>query len=66
MQIRANIRGAKGLSDMLGVSVTTAEGIIRRREIEALKIGRAVIITPDAYDAYLAKLKAQQAPAVTP
>lgn len=44
------------------ITVTTIEGLVRRREIAFVKIGRAVVFSRAALDAYIAAHTIQAAP----
>jgi excisionase family DNA binding protein len=57
---RKTIAGARALAEALGVGVTTAEGLIRRREIPSIRLGRRVLIEISEIDAFLRRLKAEQ------
>jgi hypothetical protein len=46
--------------DLLGVSVSTVWGLIRRREIEVCHFGRRAIVSRASIDALLAKRIAEQ------
>ncbi|MBW4043332.1 MAG: helix-turn-helix domain-containing protein [Acidobacteria bacterium] len=44
------------------VTVKTVEGLVRRREVAFVKVGRAVVFTQAALDAYIAAHTVQPAP----
>lgn len=55
------VRGAKGLAEALSISLSMAEGIIRRREIPIVKLGTAVLIEVTEIDAFVERLKERSA-----
>lgn len=54
------VRGARGLSEILGVGLSFAEGLIRRGEVKTLRAGRCVVVELAEVDRYLARLRDQQ------
>ena len=50
----------RGLADRLGVSLSHAKSLVRKKEIKSFSIGRCRRITEDALDEFVQRLSAEE------